>query len=204
MSRSKIILVTAAATAGLPASRMNRPQASSAFGSLAMLGLRAAMTSPLADPRVSLLERARDDDVERALAPARLAAIVALERGRVRFTHPLLAATCLAQLTRFAAASSTDDSPRLSSRARSARAISLLPPRKRTRSLPHSSSRMRTYCARARSADRRGRAARARTSLDSGGRAHPLGEEKHDARDVLYHAGDPGIVTGFHHVRLAG
>jgi hypothetical protein len=28
--------VTAAATAGLPASRMNRPQASSAFGSLAM------------------------------------------------------------------------------------------------------------------------------------------------------------------------
>jgi hypothetical protein len=54
------------------------------------------------------------------------------------------------------------------------------------------------------SADRRGRAARARTSLDSGGRAHLLGEEKHDARDVLYHAGDPGIVTGFHHVRLAG
>jgi hypothetical protein len=51
------------------------------------------MTSPLADPRVSLLERARDDDVERALAPARLAAIVALERGRVRFTHPRLAAT---------------------------------------------------------------------------------------------------------------
>jgi len=47
MSSSEIILVMAAATAGLADRRKKRPQASSAFWSLAMLGLRAAMTSPV-------------------------------------------------------------------------------------------------------------------------------------------------------------
>src|SRR5262249_44993331 len=52
----------------------------------------------LAAPKISLLERACDQDVNRALARARLAGIVSLEQGRIRFTHPLLASTGVAHV----------------------------------------------------------------------------------------------------------
>jgi DNA-binding CsgD family transcriptional regulator len=58
------------------------------------------MAALLAAPSVSVLQRATGRNTELELEQAGAAGVVVVEHGRIRFSHPLLAAACLAYLDR--------------------------------------------------------------------------------------------------------
>jgi DNA-binding CsgD family transcriptional regulator len=151
-----------------------------------------ALAALSANPTVSVLERGLGYDVERALAPARRSAVVAVEHGRIRFSHPLIASTCLAHV---------DEDRRRELHRRLAETVDSSEERARHLALASEQPDPELASLLEEGADalrHRGAAAAAAELLEHARRLTPAAERAAWARrsttlaDLLYHSGDEG------------